>query len=58
MFSMKSSVAYHEKIERNNAMNINVNMDNFSPKLSYKTSQEKAFQVSKAAKHPTNMRDQ
>jgi len=38
MSSMKSSVAYHEKMEHNNAMNINVNMDNFSPELSYETS--------------------
>ena len=57
MFSMKLSVVYHEKMKYNNAMNDNVNMDDFSPELSYETSQEKALQVSKVAEHPTNTRD-
>ena len=48
-----SFVVYHEKMECNNTMNIN----NFSPELSYETSQEKALQVSKVAEHPTNMRN-
>ena len=43
-----SFVMYHEKMECNNTMNIN----NFSPELSYETSQEKALQVSKVAEHP------
>ena len=35
----KSSVAYHERIEYNNGLNKDVNMDNNSPKLSYETPQ-------------------
>jgi len=58
MSSMKLSVVYHEKMKYNNAMNVNINMNDFSPELSYKISQEKAFQVSKVAEHPTNTRDQ
>jgi len=53
MSFMMSFVMYHEKMECNNTMNIN----DFSPKLSYEISQEKALQVSKVAEHPTNMRD-
>ena len=56
--SMKLSATYHEKMKHNNTMNVDVNMDNFSPELSYEISQEKALQVSKAVMHPTNMRDQ
>jgi len=41
--STKSSVAYHEKIEYNNTMNIDMDMDNFSSEVSYETSQEKAL---------------
>ena len=48
-----SFVVYHKKIECNNTMNIN----NFSPELSYEISQEKALQVSKVAEYPTNMRN-
>jgi len=58
MSSTKLFVVYHKKMECNNAMNIDVHIDNFSPELSYETFQEKALRVSKAAKHPTNMRNQ
>jgi len=43
MSSIKSFIIYHEKIEHNNTMNIDINMDNNSPALSYETSQEKAI---------------
>jgi len=56
--SMKSSAVYHEKMKHNNTMNIDINIDNFSPELSYEISQEKTLQVSKAVVHPTNMKDQ
>ena len=49
MSSTKSSVAYHEKIEHNNTMNIDMDMNNFSSEVSYETSQEKALWVSKVA---------
>ena len=42
----KSSVIYHKRMEYNNK---DVNMDDDSHALSYKTTQEKAFQVSKMA---------
>jgi len=57
MSFIKLSVVYHEKMECNNAINVNINMDDFSPELSYEISQEKALQVSKVAEHPTNTRD-
>jgi len=37
------SVAHYEKMELNNAMNVDVDIDNNSPALFYKTSQEKAL---------------
>jgi len=37
IFSMKSSVAYHDKMERNNTMVINEEMVDISPVLSYET---------------------
>jgi len=37
MSSSKSSVAYYEKIELNNAMNVDINIDDNSPPLSYET---------------------
>ena len=37
MSSSKLSVAYHEKIELNNAMNVDVDIDDNSPALSYET---------------------
>jgi len=43
MSSTKSSIAYHEKMKCNNIINVNIDMDNFSPELSYETSQEKAL---------------
>jgi len=43
MFSLKISVVYHEKMELNNAMNVNINIDNNSSALSYETSQKKAL---------------
>jgi len=49
MSSLKSSIAYYEKMELNNTMDIDVDIDNNSPALFYKTSQEKALQVSKVA---------
>ena len=33
----KSSVAYYERMEYNNGLNKDINMDNDSPQLSYKT---------------------
>ena len=39
----KLSVAHHEKMELNNAMNIDVDIDNNSPTLFYEISQEKAL---------------
>ena len=47
--STKSSVAYHERMERNNAMIEDVDMNDVSPELSYKMTQEKTSRVSKAA---------
>ena len=38
MSSSKSSVVYYEKMELNNAMNVDVNIDDNSPALSYETS--------------------
>ena len=46
--STKSSVAYHERMELNNAMNVDIDMEDDSPRLSYETSQEKAIRVSMA----------
>jgi len=43
MISTKFSVVYHEKMEYNNVLNEDVNMDNDSPTLSYEMSQEKAI---------------
>ena len=43
MFSLKISVVYHEKMELNNAMNINIDIDNNPPTLSYETFQKKAL---------------
>jgi len=49
--STKSSVTYHEKMEHNNAMDV----DDVSLALSYKTIQEKAICVSKVANTSNNM---
>jgi len=48
MSSTKSSVVYHKRMTTNNANNDDDPVD-VSPKLSYKTEQEKAFCISKAA---------
>ena len=53
--STKSLVAYHKRIEHNNAMIKDIYMNNVSSKLSYKTTQEKAIQVSKAADTNNNV---
>ena len=42
MSSIKSSIVYYEKIERNNAMDVN-NVNDVNPALSYETSQELAL---------------
>ena len=49
--STKSLVAYHERMESNNAIDI----DNVSPDLSYETTQEKNIHVSKVANTRNNM---
>ena len=41
--STKSSVVYHKRMEHNNVMNKDIDMDDNSLILSYKTSQEKAI---------------
>jgi len=56
--SKKLSIAYHERIEHNNTMNVDIDMDNNSPALSYETTQEKAIQVNETANLQTNMRSQ
>jgi len=43
MSSMKSSVAYHERMEHNNTMVVNKEMNNISPALSYEDEQKKAL---------------
>ena len=54
----KLSIAYYERMECNNAMNVDINMDNNSLALSYETSQKKAIWVSKVADFQTNIRSQ
>ena len=49
MSSTKSLVVYHEKMEHNNALNEDIDIDNNSSALLYKTSQKKAIRVSKTA---------
>ena len=58
MSSTRSSVAYHEKMEQNNAMIIDNDSNNSSPALSYENKQERAIRVSKAADPQNNMRPQ
>ena len=43
MFFMKSSIAYYERMECNNAMIINEEINEISPALSYEKEQEKAL---------------
>ena len=54
----RSSVAYHEKIERNNDMVIDNDFNDSSLALSYENEQERAIYVSKAADLQNNMRPQ
>jgi len=56
--STKLSIVYHESIEHNNAMNVDIDMDNNSLALPYKTSQKKAIQVSEVANPQTNVMSQ
>ena len=56
MSSSKSSVAYHEKMELNNAIVIDDEIVNISSALSYEKDQEKALWVSKAAEQQDNVR--
>ena len=58
MSSIKLSIVYHKRMECNNAMNIDINIDNNSPALSYETFQEKASQVSEIADPQTNIMSQ
>ena len=55
MSSTKSSVAYHERMESNNATIEDVDMDDESPGLSYEITQEKAIQIGKAANSNSNI---
>ena len=52
--STKSLVAYHEKIECNNTIIKDINMNDISPELLYETTQEKTSWVSKAANTNNN----
>ena len=58
MSSARSSVAYHEKMERNNDMVIDDDFNDSSPALSYGDKQERAIRVSKAADLQNNTRPQ
>ena len=51
--STKSLVAYHKRIEYNNSLNKDIEIDEDSTRLSYETYQEQAICVSKAA-DPSN----
>jgi len=57
MSSTKSSVAYHERMEQNNGMDVD-DPPNKDPslELSYETTQEKTLHLGKAAENQTNMR--
>ena len=55
MSTTKSLVAYHERIESNNAITEDINMNKDSPGLSYKTTQEKAIWVGKMVNFNCNM---
>ena len=58
MSSTKSSIAYHDRMERNNDMVVNEDIFNndISPKLSYETTQEKALHLSKVTENQMNTR--
>ena len=56
MFSTKSSVAYHDRMEHNNTMVIDEEMVDASSALSYETDHKKALCVSKMAEYQSNTR--
>ena len=56
MFFTKSSVAYHEKMEQNNGIDIDNPPKDLSPELSYETTQEKVTCLSMATENQMNMR--
>jgi len=55
MSSATSSTIYHERMEKNNDIDIDED-DNSCPELSYKTSQEKEHQLGKVTKNNSNNR--
>ena len=55
MSSPASSDIYHERMEKNNEMDVDEDENSF-PELSYKTPQEKELQLGKATKNNTNTR--
>ena len=55
MVSSTSFISYHEKIERNNRIDIDDN-NNFSSELFYETLQEKEIYLGKATETQTNTR--
>ena len=55
MVSSTSSTPYHKRMEKNNEMDIDDNI-NASPELSYKTPQEKEICLGKATENQTNTR--
>ena len=55
MSSTASSTIYHERMEKNNDMDVNEDENSF-PELSYKTPQEKERQLGKATENNTNIR--
>ena len=58
MSSTRSSIAYHEKMEQNNAMIIDDDSNDSSLALSYEDKQERAIRVSKVADLQNNTRPQ
>ena len=58
MSSTKSFVAYHDRMKQNNDMVVDKDTpnNNASPELSYKTAQEQALYLSKAAENQMNIR--
>ena len=55
MVSSTSSIPYHEKMEKNNEMEIDDNGNSFS-ELSYETLQEKELRLGEATKNNSNTR--
>ena len=56
MSSTKSSVAYHERMEQNNGMDVDDPPKDSSPELSYETTQEKVTRLGMATENQMNMR--